>query len=330
MHRKNKASKKQLPLVSAREALYKLCISRKHLEYHTSPNNINIKTVNEIVFNDNSATVSNFKDLLIMNEDTPYIVSFSSTDQAREDLKLAFLYYSTLTCLLPNTFCHSTNTYLLKNTHRKQNLLKALKLKETEQNLSIMLNSKLINEIENSAEFSEAQLTDVSLDNLIKNIGKFEKKSLNLRFLGLQTKESGLTDRKENKLKIKTKMIKIKRVEPRIETLASAVKKQRYASSLDTPRNLRQSTERAIFNTERNMVAIKENKPKIKPARLFSETSTIFKSVLSIKKQVKANVTERISIEVKNKKTRNVASMTKLKTRLKKAEKLQILKMVYR
>ena len=174
-------------------------------EYAKSPNYYNIKVINEIVANQKSHIVAEFKDYLIKDDYSEFFWKFYTTKESIHFLVKILNYYKQTSVVFPNYILLTENKYLYKNIQRKQKLINILE--ENEENgfsnckkagydaddffdiCSKVFNSRILDSILNESETSQIRKslfgistensnnftdTDNKMNNLVNNINKIE------------------------------------------------------------------------------------------------------------------------------------------------------------
>ena len=83
----------------------------------------NIKTVNEIICNEPTHTVAQFKDYLIMGDYSEFVQKYYYLNQSKKLLIKVFDYYESCSVIFPNYFILPESKYLYKNIQRKQRVI---------------------------------------------------------------------------------------------------------------------------------------------------------------------------------------------------------------
>ena len=173
--------------------------------YFKSPNFYNIQKINEIISNQKSHIVSEFKDYLIKDDYSEFFWKFYSKKESNQFLAKILNYYKQTSVVFPNYILLTENKYLYKNIQRKQKLINILEEKEekclskckkigydTDDFFDIyskVFNSKILDSILNESESSQLKKslfgvstensnltdTDNKMNNLVNNITKIEE-----------------------------------------------------------------------------------------------------------------------------------------------------------
>ena len=197
------SKKKSSSLINLEKKINK----RFHNFYFRGEEFYNIKIINEIISNENSHIVAEFKDFLIKDDYSEFIQRFYSKEDSIFLLKQIFEYYRLSSVVYPNYILLSENKYIYRNIQKKQKIIddqqeqeeknnykKIKNLDLTENNKEVdkserVFDSKVIDSILNQSNTSQIQKfvfgvsTETSFDiednnnifNLVKNINKAEE-----------------------------------------------------------------------------------------------------------------------------------------------------------
>ena len=103
--------------------LEKIVFKRFYQHYQRDENFYNIKIINEIISNDNSHIVAEFKDFLIKDDYSEFIQKFYDTKESMDLLKQIFEYYKLSSVVYPNYILLPENKYIYKNIQKKQKII---------------------------------------------------------------------------------------------------------------------------------------------------------------------------------------------------------------
>ena len=121
--------------LDSREATAKLSsllvtkkLARSHLksDYQTDDNTINIKIINDVIYNEKSHIVAQFKDFLITDNQTEFLKRFYCVDETFQRLPKIFEFYESYSKIFPNYVILSESRYMYKNIQRKQKMIDKL------------------------------------------------------------------------------------------------------------------------------------------------------------------------------------------------------------
>ena len=127
-------------------------------EYRHDKNFYNIKVIDDILCNENTHFVSEFKEYLLMGDDSEFLQKLYKLKQSYKYLPSIFQYYSSCSMIFPNYVIFPERKYIYKNIQRKQKLIDLLqeqddkysKIKKGEikqESNSLFFNTKEINSI---------------------------------------------------------------------------------------------------------------------------------------------------------------------------------------
>ena len=132
LHFKTKSNKK----IESKKNLEKNIYNKFHKAYLKNENYYNIIIINEIITNQKSHLVAEFKDFLIKDDISEFIFKFYPTKESKKLLLTIFNYYNQTSVVFPNYILLSENKYLYKNIKRKQKLINILEEKDDKDNLN--------------------------------------------------------------------------------------------------------------------------------------------------------------------------------------------------
>ena len=91
--------------------------------YTNDENFYNIKIINEIISNENTHIVSEFKDYLISGDYSEFLQKLYTLQESRECLPKIFEYYDCCSVIFPNYAILPENKYIYKNIQKKQRVI---------------------------------------------------------------------------------------------------------------------------------------------------------------------------------------------------------------
>jgi hypothetical protein len=91
--------------------------------YSNDENFYNIKIINEIISNENTHIVSEFKDYLISGDYSEFLQKLYTLQESRECLPKIFEYYDYCSVIFPNYVILPENKYIYKNIQKKQRVI---------------------------------------------------------------------------------------------------------------------------------------------------------------------------------------------------------------
>ena len=115
-----KQSKKQL---TSFEIIEKKIYKKFYKLYQTNIDFYNIKIINEIISNDNSHIVAEFKDFLIKDDYSEFIQKYYNQNEIIPLLKQIFEYYKLSSVVYPNYILLPENKYIYRNIQKKQKII---------------------------------------------------------------------------------------------------------------------------------------------------------------------------------------------------------------
>ena len=92
-------------------------------KYSTDANFYSIKVVNDIIGNEPTHVVAEFKDYLIYGDDSEFMHSFYNREETKKYLPKIFDYYNKCSVIFPNYVVFPESKYIFKNIKRKQKVI---------------------------------------------------------------------------------------------------------------------------------------------------------------------------------------------------------------
>lgn len=141
--------------------------------HFTSPDYYNKICINNIIFNEKSSLVSQFKDYLIEDDNNEFLKRYYKYYESYNKLETIYDFYSKYILIHPNYTIINMSKYMMKNLKRKMKLINQEQLnrdyfnKESFQiirNKSIILSNSIVNSINNQSEYTNI---DPSFSNFI-------------------------------------------------------------------------------------------------------------------------------------------------------------------
>ena len=173
-----------------------------HLYYHDK-SFYNIKVISDIINNSDTHLVAEFKDYLIMGDDSEFLQRKYSMKECQKYLPILFDYYKSCSIIFPNYVLLHENKYIFKNIRKKQKVIdnqqeqeeKKEKIKKGEIILDEneeFFTTKTLNSILNQTNTSNMKIffginkskninnedSEENVNNLFKNIVKAEHQAL--------------------------------------------------------------------------------------------------------------------------------------------------------
>ena len=179
----------------SRKIIEKYVYKKFHKIYKNTNDFYNIKIINEIITNQSSHIVAEFKDYLIKDDFSEFIWKFYKLKESRNLLGKIFSYYKQTSVVFPNYILLTANKYLYKNIQRKQKLINILEEKDEEYILSC---KKVAYDTDDFFDISSKVFNSNILDSILNESNTSQiKKSL----FGVSTENSNMTDNEgDNKL----------------------------------------------------------------------------------------------------------------------------------
>ena len=190
--------KAQIPKIFTSKNIIEKNIYNKFYKTYSDTNNCyNIKIINEIITNQRSHIVAEFKDFLIKDDNSEFIWKFYSLKDSRNLLTSIINYYEQTSLFFPNYILLSENKYLYKNIQRKQKLINIL---EEKDEAGIIKHKKMGYDTDDFFDTSNKVFNSNILDSILNESNTSQiKKSL----FGVSTENSNVTDNDgDNKLNI--------------------------------------------------------------------------------------------------------------------------------
>jgi hypothetical protein len=168
-------------------------VYRRLKNHNSSEITFKNKILKDILYNEKSHLVANFKDFLIYDDSTEFLKRYYNKKESLVRLPKIFDFYEVNSKIFPNYIILTESRYIYKNIQRKQKLIDYLqyleeKSKEKSEK-SNKKNAKFFNSLEYDSIMKQSMFTtyenidseskldvSVSVDNLIDAIDKAEKK----------------------------------------------------------------------------------------------------------------------------------------------------------
>ena len=180
--------KAKIPKVFKSKNIIEKNIYNKFYKTYSDTNNCyNIKIISEIITNQRSHIVAEFKDFLIKDDNSEFIWKFYPSKESRKLLISIFYYYNQTSVVFPNYILLSENKYLYKNIQRKQKLINILEEKDE----NIINHKKIGYDTDDFFDTSNKVFNSNILDSILNESNTSQiKKSL----FGVSTENSNVTD----------------------------------------------------------------------------------------------------------------------------------------
>ena len=180
--------KAKIPKVFTSKNIIEKNIYNKFYKTYSDTNNCyNIKIISEIITNQRSHIVAEFKDFLIKDDNSEFIWKFYPSKESRKLLISIFYYYNQTSVVFPTYILLSENKYLYKNIQRKQKLINILEEKDE----NIINHKKIGYDTDDFFDTSNKVFNSNILDSILNESNTSQiKKSL----FGVSTENSNVTD----------------------------------------------------------------------------------------------------------------------------------------
>ena len=116
LYYKTKAYKK----IQSKKDIEKTIYNKLKNTYSLNENYYNIKIINDIITNQKSHLVAEFKDFLIKDDISEFIYKFYSSKESKKLLITIFNYYNQTSVVFPNYILLTENKYLYKMKHKEE------------------------------------------------------------------------------------------------------------------------------------------------------------------------------------------------------------------
>ena len=94
-----------------------------HRKYQKYDYAVNVRIVNDIVFNEKTSMVALFKDYLIVDDLNEFLKQYYSSDDIAFRLPRILDFYDKYSTVFPNYICLEESKYMFKNIERKQRII---------------------------------------------------------------------------------------------------------------------------------------------------------------------------------------------------------------
>ena len=92
-------------------------------KYITMPLNYNVYVTNNIIFNDKSHLVSEFKEYLVIDDKGEFLKRYYKSEESLIRIPKFCKFYSLYSKIFPNYTCFDENKYIYNNIHQKQRMI---------------------------------------------------------------------------------------------------------------------------------------------------------------------------------------------------------------
>ena len=128
--------------------------------YSNDKNFYNVKVINEIICNDTTHIVAEFKDYLIIGDYSEFLQKYYKLKESLHDLPKIYEYYETCSVIFPNYVILPESKYIYKNIQRKQRVIDNQQELEEEQEKLKKLNNQKINDFSDSLSINSNNNSD--------------------------------------------------------------------------------------------------------------------------------------------------------------------------
>ena len=119
-HQKTKNFLKRKKPVISLNSLEKLIYSNFVNLYSNDKNYYNVKVINDIISNESTHIVAEFKDYLIKGDDSEFLQKYYPSSKSSKYLPKIFDYYQSCSVIFPNYVILPESKYIYKNIQKKQ------------------------------------------------------------------------------------------------------------------------------------------------------------------------------------------------------------------
>ena len=276
--------------------------------------------IDNLICNDNCHIVSRFKDFLIYDDDSEFLIDFYKKDKLKLKLKETFKFYSTYICVYPNYLVIPEKKYIYKNLRKKQKVINEknekkknkIKEKSDKTNEISIINNNDINDDLNQTILIKNKSINKNIYNSEKNEKEYihSKSSICIKKNNnnnqLFNPKENYTDRNYLKINLKTHLKRIKSYNNNQKNQYSSIsisymnyydESKKSNASLTEIINLLNTSHKSHINNNKNnnrkktknklvkadYKLTKNNKERIKFFRL-GDTDYIIKKIVKIKK----------------------------------------------
>ena len=183
--------------------------------YSNDKNFYNVKVINEIICNETTHIVAEFKDYLIIGDYSEFLQKYYKLKQSLHDLPKIYEYYETCSVIFPNYVILPESKYIYKNIQRKQRVIDNQQELEEEQEKLKKLNNKKINDFSDSLSLNSNNNSDCvfntqAIDSILNQTDSsairnfFGIKNNNNSLIGIKNiiNEIEKSEKKDKKIKI--------------------------------------------------------------------------------------------------------------------------------
>ena len=166
-------------------------------QYYQSKDYYNKMVINDIINNFGTHLVAEFKDYLIIGDESEFLQKQYNLDECKKYLPILFNYYKSCSIIFPNYVVLHESKYIFKNIRKKQKLIDNIQDQDDKQEMikkgeikidesDTFFNSKAVNSILNQSNTSNLKLffginskniskdSEDTLNNIFEKIDKAE------------------------------------------------------------------------------------------------------------------------------------------------------------
>ena len=135
--------------------------------YSNDLNFYNIKIINEIISNENTHIVSEFKDYLIEGDYSEFLQKYYNKKEIFESLPKIFDYYENCSVIFPNYIILPESKYLYKNIQKKQRIIDQQQELEDEKEKKLQRKKNINNFAFNVIDDEDIVFNDKAIDSIL-------------------------------------------------------------------------------------------------------------------------------------------------------------------
>lgn len=146
-------------------------------KYQTDDNSLNLKTINDIIYNEKAHIVASFKDFLIFDDTSEFLKRYYKVYEANQRLPKIFEFYESFSKIFANYIILPESKYMYKNIQRKQKMIDNIQKMQNDENLTTekdsdkIFNTEIYNSIMNQTTQHEENTTaNKNCANLIQHM----------------------------------------------------------------------------------------------------------------------------------------------------------------
>jgi hypothetical protein len=159
--------------------LSRASLKQKH---QTNKHSLNVKIINDIIYNERAHIVSKFKDYLILDDTSDFLRRFYKASENKQKLNSLFEFYESYSKIFPNYIVIPESKYLYKNIQRKQKMIDNIQKMQNERERTehdkmddYIFNTEIYNSIMNQTTgFEDKNSTKLQLKPYIEGKNSFD------------------------------------------------------------------------------------------------------------------------------------------------------------